>query len=1126
MSKFIPTTADEKARCSIIEDINTNIFVEAGAGSGKTTMLVNRMVAMVEAGIPVEKICAITFTKNAALEFYERFQARLIERINPLNDKPIEHAGDLDIPTSEGRLRCQKALENIDLCFMGTIDSFCNMILSEHPSEANIPSDTRLVNDNEASAIYKKFYVDVRKGLYSKKLQELSERFAMFFYNSEEMFAALIKEIMERRNVTFHYDKDLCKGFYECFSKQRNDLKNVLNVFAKDKSKICLPLDKNETRDTIEVFDDANATIQKGWEYNYKGVQYALKQIKDISYPGSCADLGFKNESVLRDTQNNSVITLNIGDSDSKDSLISKLNNYKYQNTLQFLTECIDPLSKLMKEEGKLTFFDYLLYLRDMLVEDSKKEGKLIEYIYNRHSYFLIDEFQDTNPMQAEVFFYLAAKDPKQNSWRDCKPKDGALFIVGDPKQSIYRFRSADVSSYLGIKQIFEDNKQNCEVKSLVNNFRSKNEVKSFFNDVFNEVMADDNDPEQSRYKDIENLNSLENDEEFKGIYKYISYSGAKLLSETQGMEDSEQIANVILSIMNSDKKIVDTDKNSDTYKQLRKIRFSDFMVIFYNKKNIPLYIEKFKEEKYRIPIRVEGKVLFEESDALKTITSIYKTVTSRDDTISLVETLKCPVFAYSNSDISEYKNNGNEIKLDLSKEYSQSGIEEALNKLSSTARNISTQTPSSLYEKIIDDYQIFKYVTCDSLEIVYYVLELLKNEENNGNIITYEDGVNYLNELISGKSDQERCLSLKQNIDAVHMANLHKVKGLEAPIVILAKSGVNYNPYASIRIEYKNDPITNRTLSEGYICSIKDPNSDRVMAIETDSIPEIRNKEVKSLKKEVNRLVYVAATRARNVLIVNDKYQKKGDKIDSYPSSNQWKYLLPHCKDDIFNVIANNPTPIIKKEIEKQADDLYAEVKLTKLSSKQSYEIKKPSDIKIAPKTIEQPAYEEEKTSDKSKLLGTIVHRLLEMIIMSNNKLTKDKLINSIIGEYLIDESDNKVKEYKNILESVFDVMNNGGYPQNNDAPQDILNEILNAQAKYSEIPFAYKDEKGVIWNGVIDLLYVKDDKAYIIDWKTNKDDSDLDKHYQDQLNAYKTAVNKILGIEVESAIIYHINL
>ena len=146
---------DTLSRNRIVSGINENFFVEAGAGSGKTTMLVNRMAAMVEAGLDISKICAITFTKAAAGEFYDRFQRLLIERSNPaFTGEDTDRPGMLPAPTEETRERCRKALQNIDLCFMGTIDSFCGMVLSEHPSEAGIPSDASIVSDEDAAGSY------------------------------------------------------------------------------------------------------------------------------------------------------------------------------------------------------------------------------------------------------------------------------------------------------------------------------------------------------------------------------------------------------------------------------------------------------------------------------------------------------------------------------------------------------------------------------------------------------------------------------------------------------------------------------------------------------------------------------------------------------------------------------------------------------------------------------------------------------------------------------------------------------------------------------------------------------------------------------------------------------------
>jgi ATP-dependent exoDNAse (exonuclease V) beta subunit len=165
---------DTLSRQKIVENIGSNFFVEAGAGSGKTTILVKRMVAMVEQGLDISKICAITFTKAAAGEFYDRFQKALIRRSTaPTAADFVPTPGELGNPTEITRQRCLKALNDIDLCFMGTIDSFCNMILSEHPAKAGIPSGAAVLSFEEMHAQYKKAYSDIQRCAYGKQLQQL-----------------------------------------------------------------------------------------------------------------------------------------------------------------------------------------------------------------------------------------------------------------------------------------------------------------------------------------------------------------------------------------------------------------------------------------------------------------------------------------------------------------------------------------------------------------------------------------------------------------------------------------------------------------------------------------------------------------------------------------------------------------------------------------------------------------------------------------------------------------------------------------------------------------------------------------------------------------------------------------
>ncbi len=1110
---------DSDARSLIINDIDSNLFVEAGAGSGKTTMLVERMTAMVERGLPVEKICTITFTKAAANEFYERFQKKLIERGKVSKDYSYPGYG-LPMPTEESAARCRKALENIDLCFMGTIDAFCNMILSEHPMEAGVPGDCTLIDDKEEMELYRSFYVDAREGRFGKKLKEEAGYFASFFYNGEERFSILVKEVMDRRNVRFAFKKGSDESPFRFLKEDRESLIKILDSFDKDLSKLHLFIKDKTQEEQMDIYRDADIKLHRGWHYNYSGVQSALKNIASLSYDATPAQLGIEKEKFVREQDGQTV--LNIADEDSSSCLIGKMREYKYYKTLSFLLDCIPYLEEKMRKAGKLTYFDYLFYLRNMLQKDAQEGGgKLIDHIYHRHSYFMIDEFQDTNPMQAEVFFHLAAEDPTVSEWRKCKPRPGSLFIVGDPKQSIYRFRNADVSSYIQIRELFQNGVG--KVVDLVNNFRSKNVLKNYFNDRFEQMMPEDS-ADQSAYKDIENIASKQIDGEFDGVYFYVTYGGQALKDHPE-MSDQDQLVNVIKALVgNKDHLLLETDRNKEDFGKLRKISYRDFMIIFASKKPIAGCISRFGKEK--IPVKVEGKVLFEECEALKAIVSVYKTVTSLD-AISLVDCLYGPLFGFNENDLASYKNEGKTISLDPYGEYEDEGIEAALQKLSATARKSIGLTPSSLFEEIIDTYEIYRYVPSDGMEVVYFVLELLRGQQTSGNIVTYSDAVSYLEELLSGESGIERCLSLKEDEDVVHIANLHKVKGLEAPIVILARSSTAAYS-GDIRVDYSEEGEN----PKGYIITIGERLDNGRMSplIETLQYPEEKDAEKESLKKEGDRLIYVAATRARNVLIVN-RAKQLSSKGNLFDAKSRWKPLLEKIpeSENILELIGTNEEYTVPEADEVRAKDLYEECETVEITNDPTYTNASPSTLmsfsKIEEDGPEREGVDETNGETYSTMIGTMVHRLMEMIIMSEDRLDKSKAVENIMAEYLMPEMKDYEESFRRTLNRVYEKMHQGGFPQRNGAMEDILPEILKAEEKYSEVPFTYR-EKDTVWNGIIDLVYVKDGKTHIIDWKTNKSDVGLSDHYREQLNAYKKALSQLAGVEAEDALIYHIDI
>ena len=1106
MDRTDSLTRDTESRNRIVSDINTNFFVEAGAGSGKTTMLVNRMVAMVEQGIDIKKISAITFTKAAAGEFYERFQKILIERSDP-NYVWVDkgHAGQLPKPDDVTRERCAKALQNIDLCFMGTIDSFCNMILSEHPSEAGILSDSTLVTKVDVRVILRQIYVKICQGEYDKELMDLAKIFRSVNNYDDEAFCHGMEVLMDKRNAHFNFVSDRILKIDEEYAEYRKDLIKVTKCLMEHPE---LAYDGNKpSAASWEVIGDVYLALRRKWSTNFPSVIWALKKLKDICVISKALEIyPYELGSYF---EGKKTIKCNIG---NEGELFSKIQTLQYDLSMSFLDKCIPVIEKYMHDSGYLTYFDYLFYLRNMLKKDAESGGKLIRYIYDRHSYFLIDEFQDTNPMQAEVFFYLSSENPV-GKWQDCRPRDGSLFIVGDPKQSIYRFRNADVTSFLNVKKLFV--KHGGEILELSRNFRSKKCLCEYFNKTFTELLPEET-INQSKFEEIPIPEDAP--DEFRGVYHYF------LSPKDDERTKACTIADIIRSLVHNEKYKIRGKED----KEPRQIRYSDFMIITYSKGTLPGIISFF--DLLHLPTKVEGEVLFAENEALKELYRIYACLADPDDQIALYGALTGKVIGLTREEILAFKDKGGELSLgdtfdkNSTKSKKVLKVAEKLEELKSVVPASQNMSPAALLSFVMDQFRIFAIANTKNLEIIYYTLELLRNAEKSGIVVTLKDGKEYLKELLSGDSEIERCLSLNDKEDCIHIANLHKVKGLEAPFVILDYTQIG-GMTQSIRIDYGEDS------TEAYLFALLKDNREEGSYFSTEQFPEEKEKEKESLNAEEVRKIYVAATRARNALIVCD-----------IGGRNRWKTLHPESLTDIYSVL--KATDIRTYELGENVDPnaLYDQAESSSVfknreTEKASYDIQNPSRLSIASKVsgdsddTEIPGSEDSAESEKNPvaaLTGTMVHKLMEIFVSSRAKGDMLCVVDEIINEHITW----RLKPYEDkIRQALIDVaktISEGGYAQNNGLPQDILNTLLSAEEVYCEVPFCYKEpdsEQTIIWNGVMDVVYCAGGKWHIVDYKTNADGSDLDTKYQKQLTAYVKAFKETTGFDAD-ALTYHIDV
>ncbi len=1075
---------DRLARQRIENDIAHNFFVEASAGSGKTTALVNRMTAMIRAGIEVRRICAITFTKAAANEFFLRFQRRL-----------AACARDAALPDEE-RERCANALLDIDLCFMGTIDSFCQMILSEHPSEAGMVMDARILSEEEQLPIYRREWRRAKQGEYGAAFDKAYADLCRYYARPDAVFEASILHFMDTREMLRRYDRPSGIDIDAAFAEEKAALINIAQAILDN------PHCVNSTKSSMQKLESLRrkqGILLNSWEGNVDRVLKLIKEMDDLAITLPPEKIGIRHTEYFAPPKNKKgLYTLMLTE---EGSAYGKLREEQYSAAMAAMDAFSKEAAVRLKATGELSFFDYLLYLRNLLRDDAEKGGTLIRHIRERHSYFLIDEFQDTNPMQAEIFFYLAAEDPVPD-WKACLPSPGSLFIVGDPKQSIYRFRGADVSAFLRVKALFCE--QVGDVLYLYSNFRSTKRMCAWFNDIFAALMPEESEY-QSRFDPIP-LGQKQETAGFGGVYHSVS----------SGNTEAADVADVIETLIGEATALIPQSNLPDA--PLRRVEYGDIMVITWAKGTIAGIMEELARR--GIPFRAEGKTSFSDCPAFEALCRLLGALAAPTDSLALYAALKDSLFGLSDQDLLAWRENGKRLSLF---ERGEGPVGEALSRLSMVRKQILDLPPCAAAQKALELFDIPDRCGIDHGEYVFFALELLRQAESTGSLATLPEMAAFLNRLLG--NTPERSLALSEQKDGVHIANLHKVKGLEAPVVILA--GINRKsrrPSYSIRRDGTKEICYTFKISE----------ASRLIAAQTKKYGDAEEQELYHLNGEELRLLYVAATRAKNALILLTQENMEA-------ATNTWGRFAGHS-EGAFPLCSHSSAAVpcsAGRDMAAAIPDLGKRAARLRSAGEASFAIARPSTLKVKGKISSDDEYDDLLSEDMERayrrkhaaLLGTIAHRMMECIVSSGGPVDEDILTEELLSEYGLHGID--AEHMYQLIKSAVRCICHGGYPQKNGLPADILAELNGADGVYCEVPFCLNTEDAAytecglptIWNGVMDLVYCKGGKWHIIDYKTNADPDDLDERYQAQLQIYRYAFEEMTGYSADAKV-YHLDI
>jgi ATP-dependent exoDNAse (exonuclease V) beta subunit len=470
---------DSAARQRILTDFNTTLFVEAAAGTGKTTVLVGRIVALVRDGIStLDRIVAVTFTEKAAGEMKLRLRTEI--------ERARQHASSWERETLE------RALAELELARVGTIHAFCGDLLRERPVEAGVDPLFEVAAEDEAAGIADRAF----ESWFEVALADPPEGVARILrrrsrgQRPREMLRDALGSLIEHRDFPTRWRRDPFdrRGAIDTIMEQLVGLGSLA-------VRSSWP-DDYLTRNLAEIarFVEENARTEAVRGRDYDGLEALLR---DLARAASWRWKGAQRTRYGVLTRDE-VLAQRDKIKDDLDRFVAASDADLAPLLQEALQSAIRAYEQLKARAGRLDFLDLLIKTRDLIRDDAGVRAEL----QRRFTHFFVDEFQDTDPLQAEILLLLAADDAGETDWRNVQTLPGKLFLVGDPKQSIYRFRRADVAVYEEVKRRLLAT--GAELVHLSTSFRGLPSLQSFVNSAFAPVMGGNPDGSQATYVPLE----------------------------------------------------------------------------------------------------------------------------------------------------------------------------------------------------------------------------------------------------------------------------------------------------------------------------------------------------------------------------------------------------------------------------------------------------------------------------------------------------------------------------------------------------------------------------------------------------------------------------------------------
>ncbi|MBI5725323.1 MAG: UvrD-helicase domain-containing protein [Planctomycetes bacterium] len=841
-----PILADQPSRSAITDDLDTCMLVEASAGTGKTHSMVSRMAGLVKTGrCGVENIAAVTFTRKAAAELRSRFQLALEELA----------AG----AEGEERQRLGAALAGVESGFIGTIHSFCGRLLRERPVEAGVGLDFVELDQQDDELLRREAWLEYLAGLNADgPSQDLL---------NEILAAGLEPEQLEQAfNSLADYPDvdDWPAGDVDIPRGQIEQARNALKKYLAHIMKILRDLPENPGNDDLMPRYQELARLARQGGFNRDEQLLAVLEkfesgkVKIVQKNWAGGARGGMGQAEL-DRWNRFA-------ADVAGPLTELWRRKRYHITMKALGPAVEHYDRLRHQRGLLNFQDLLMKAAGLL----RNNPSVRRFFRRRFTHVLVDEFQDTDPIQAQVMLYLAADDPSQADWTACRPAPGSLFVVGDPKQSIYRFRRADIETYFAVRRIIEGAGGRCVTLSA--NFRATGGLIDWVNFAYSRIFPKKPDEFSPSCGKLEKGGGESAPANLCGLWRLTAPDGANKWEIVA--HDADRIARFIRWVVDTGK-TVSRPARKLAAGMTPAVRPEDFLIICYGKKTLSVYASRLRE--LGVPCEVSGGSLMSESGELVLLHACLLAAAEPENRIAALAVLRSELFGFSDVELFEFVAAGGRFyypapRVAAGKSWSGK-FTDAFARLNRHAGWLANIPGPAAVERIIDDLGLWA-LACTRADpsgaagCLYKAVELIRS----GKYDRWSSAgmVEYLGMLLEGGMDLDGMAARPPERAGVRIMNLHKAKGLEAPVVFLADPTGWQDKKPALHVSRFQE---NR--SAGYL-AVKQPGFHGKLLAIPDGWDQLAGKESQFLAAERLRLLYVAATRAGSMLCVSTRHGRE----------------------------------------------------------------------------------------------------------------------------------------------------------------------------------------------------------------------------------------------------------